>query len=192
MSGPPGLKIVSNGPDGCVPRYYESNLTELKANPPQVGAGIPVLTNGPEYVEVPITLQAATDQAIVVTGMTLNVTLSKPVPQRGSIIKANGCGGGIDERLYEVTLPSAPLSVQPHVVGTGSGGVAFPYKVTKGDPEQLAVRLNPLDRDTQFTVTVTWVSDGEIRTSTLDNDGRGYRVMGAGGLPRYAETDLYR
>ncbi|AOR35795.1 hypothetical protein BFF78_36215 [Streptomyces fodineus] len=140
---------------------------------------------------MPITLQAVTDQAIVVTGMSLNVTSSEAVPTRGSIIKATDCGGGVDERLYEVTLPSVASAVQPRIVGTGANGVGFPYKVTSGDPEQLTVRLNPVDRDIRFSVTVTWVSDGEINTSKLDNDGHGYRVMGAGNLPQYAEKDLH-
>ncbi|MEU6510548.1 hypothetical protein [Streptomyces sp. NPDC046942] len=166
-------------------------MSELKANPPHAGTGVPVLAKGADYVEMPITLQAATDQAIVVTGMSLNVTSSQAVPTRGSLIKPEGCGGGVDERLYEVTTPSVPTSVQPRIVGTGAKGVGFPYKVTSGDPEQLTVRLDPVDRDIRFTVTVTWVSDGEINTSTLDNNGRGYRVMGAGNLPQYTEKDLY-
>ncbi|WP_330260905.1 hypothetical protein OG586_35185 [Streptomyces murinus] len=185
------MKIASPGPDGCVPKYSESNLSELRANPSYIGTGVPVLTNGPEYVEMPITLQAATDQAIVVTGMSVNVTSSEAVPTRGSIIKTTGCGGGVDERLYEVTPPAVASSVQPRIEGTGANGVGFPYKVTSGDPEQLTVRLNPVDRDIWFTVTVTWVSGGEIHTSNLDNNGRGYRVMGAGKLPQYTEKDLY-
>ncbi|MFD9813719.1 hypothetical protein [Streptomyces sp. NPDC059080] len=166
-------------------------MIELKANPDQARTGVPVLTKGPEHVEIPITLQAATSQAIVVTGMSLNVTSSKPVPQSGSIVKASDCGGGVDERLYEVTLPTVQTSAQPRVVGMGKNGVGFPYKVTSGDPEQLTVRLKPVDRDIRFTVTVTWVSDGETSTSTLDNDGHGYRVMGPGNLVQYAPIDLY-
>ncbi|MCH0542453.1 hypothetical protein I3F58_23445 [Streptomyces sp. MUM 203J] len=121
-----------------------------------------MLTGGPEYVEIPITLHASTGQVIVVTGITLDVTSSEGVPKRGSIIKQDGCGGGMDKRLYEVTLPSEPTSVQPQVVGAGGNGVGFPYKVTSGDPEQLSVRLNPVERDVRFTLTVSWVSDGEI------------------------------
>ncbi|ROP44155.1 hypothetical protein EDD94_7937 [Streptomyces sp. PanSC9] len=192
MSEPPDLKIASLGPDGCVPRYSESNLSELKADPAHVGTGVPVLTNGPEYVEMPITLQAATDQAIVVTGMTLNVMSSKAVPKRGTIIRSTDCGGGVDERLYEVTPPPVASAVQPRIVGRGANGVGFPYKVTSGDPEQLTLRLNPVERDIHFSVTITWVSDGEIHTSKLDNEGRGYRVMGAGNLPQYSEKDLHQ
>ncbi|WP_158713435.1 hypothetical protein [Streptomyces sp. NRRL F-525] len=149
------------------------------------------MTSGPEYVEVPITLQAKTSQAIVVTGMTLNVTSSKAVPSHGSVVKATGCGGGMEERIFDATPPSTPSSVQPQIVSGKADGVGFPYKVTSGDPEQLSVRLNPVDRDILFTITITWISDGEIKRTTIDDNGIGYHVMGSGNLPVFSTGDLY-
>ncbi|MFF1681079.1 hypothetical protein ACFVYG_34180 [Streptomyces sp. NPDC058256] len=199
IADPPGLKVASPGPGGCGARYSASTGAELKGGQANLETGIPVVAEKFEDVSMPITMQALTDQAIVVTGMTLNALSSKAVPRHGSIVDGEGCGGGIDERLYGVTLPTVPSSVQPQIVGKRENGVTFPYKVTSDDPEVLTVRLNPVDRDVRFTVTVDWVSEGEIGSTTLDNkpdgsdsrNGSGYRVMGAGNLPVYELSDLY-
>lgn len=199
ISGPPGLKVASPGLSGCGAQYSASTGAELKQGQATLETGIPVVAKKFEDVSLPITMQALTDQAIIVTGMTLNVLSSKAVPEHGSIVDGEGCGGGIDERRYAATLPAVPSSVQPQIVGKRENGVTFPYKVTSDDPEVLTVRLNPVDRDVRFTVTVDWVSEGEISSTTLDNKpegsrlrkGSGYRVMGAGKLPVYELSDLH-
>ncbi|MFG2173754.1 hypothetical protein ACGFMO_20690 [Streptomyces niveus] len=69
--------------------------------------------------------------------------------------------------------------------------VDFPLKVSDSDPEELVLLLAPGERDIRFSVAVKWVADGESGSTVLDNDGRGYRVMGKPDLPTYARKDLY-
>ncbi|MEU4886350.1 MULTISPECIES: hypothetical protein [Streptomyces] len=195
ISDPPGLEVYSKGPMGCVPEYVDSSLSDLKRDP-EGASGVPVSAAGSEPVEMPITLQAKTSQAIVVSGLEVRVLSRVEVPVNGSIIEPDGCGGLMSERRFDVNLKSLPASIEPHVDrrkgGSGDDVVDFPFKITSNDPEQVLLLLDPIDEDIRFSVKVEWVSGGEYGSVTLDNDGRGYRVIGPGNLPSYPKAELYR
>ncbi|MDT0478048.1 hypothetical protein RM863_38625 [Streptomyces sp. DSM 41014] len=149
----------------------------------------------PEPVHLPVTLQAKSDQSIVVTGVRVDLMANDPLPGKGSVVKASGCGGGMTLRVFDVDLDGHPVSIKPAVAQQPAGGVKagpdFPFKVSSGDPEQLSLRLPSVKRDVRFSVTVEWVSEGEPGSVKLDNGGRGFRVMGPSTLPKYSRSTLY-
>ncbi|MFZ3499840.1 hypothetical protein ACODT5_42660 [Streptomyces sp. 5.8] len=196
FSGPPEVKLYSDGPMGCVPRYSAASLDELKAKPDMLRReGVPVADSKAGDVSVHVTLQTKSSQSIVVTGVRVDVLATDPLPGTGQVIDASGCGGGMDPRPFDVDFSAHPVSVKPGVVrmpgGVTKPGIGFPFKVSSNDPEQLVLDLRSVQGDVRFSVTVTWVSEGELGSATLDNGGKGYRVMGPGNLPRHPNSMLY-
>ncbi len=197
VSDPPELEVYSAGPDGCAPRYSESSLSELKTTTAEAAInGVPVTDAHFDPVEIPLTLQAKADEAIVVTGIKVRTLSDRKLPTRGVIVEPTGCGGGMTKREFDVKFGSVPVSVRPHVSRYKDGATRtsadFPFKISKSDPEQLSLYLFPGDRDVRFSVEVQWVSGGNLGSETLDNDGQGYRVMGPGGIPTFSMTELSR
>ncbi|MEU6252461.1 hypothetical protein [Streptomyces sp. NPDC047043] len=186
ITGPPGLTAYTPGPGGCVPRYHG----DVPEQDPGTAEGVPITAKGYRPAELPLTLQAKTDEAIVVTGVEVEVRSSQDSPTLGTVTDPHGCGGGMNARKFDVRLTQTPV---PVVAAAGSGSKAkdFPFTVSASDPKQLSLRLDPSDQDIRFSVKVEWVADGEYGSVTLDNDdarepadrGQGYRVMGRPELP---------
>ncbi|MFE9842102.1 hypothetical protein [Streptomyces goshikiensis] len=195
---PPSLKAYSSGPGGCVPLYSSWSLSRLQAKPDALRTeGVPVADpRSDQVVTASVTLQAKTDQSIVVTGVRVDVISVKPVPHTGQVIDAEGCGSGIDVRPFDVDLASHPVSVKPTLTKRADGGQkrapGFPFKVSSKDPEQLELMFPSVQGDVRFSMTVDWVSEGKPGSVKLDNGGAGYRVMGLGGLPRRPLSVLFK
>ncbi|MEU3713692.1 hypothetical protein [Streptomyces catenulae] len=196
LSDPPGLTAYSSGLIGCNPRYLDAPLAELHKQIKTIdhrGVHIPTADDWPS---LPVTLQTSTPQAIVVTGVKVSVLSTRPLPEHGSVVDAE-CGGGMDERPFDVDLTADPVSVKPSVERTGQGKVIqghdFPFKVASGDPEQFTFNIRNVAQDARFAITFSWVSDGEPGSTRLDNDGHGYRVMNLPkNLPRYSKGEVGR
>ncbi|GES31004.1 hypothetical protein AB0G60_09335 [Streptomyces angustmyceticus] len=190
LSEPPGLTAYAPSIDGCAPRYFDDGELKELGTPEQVRRGGVMIPTAELWPTVHVTLQAKTGQAIVVTGAQVSVLSSRSLPERGAVVKATDCGGGMDERAFDVDLRATPVALKPTVERTAQGAVVrsrdFPYKVSSGDPEQLAFHVKNVDRDVRFAITLKWVSEGEPGRTRLDNGGRGYRVMALPkSLPRY-------
>ncbi|MER5294895.1 hypothetical protein ABT382_22885 [Streptomyces pharetrae] len=196
ITGPPELKVYASDVLGCHPGYFDEPLDTLRGRAEDVSSdgGVRIAAED-EPVTIHVTLQGETGQAIVVTGAEVTVLSSDPLPTKGSVIDGE-CGGGVDERAFDVDFGQRPVTVGPQIRRTAQGtqaGRDFPFKVSSGDPEQFAFQLRNVGRDVRFAITLTWVSDGEPGTTRLDNEGRGYRVMGVPtGVPRYPLRSLYR
>lgn len=198
VKGPSGVTVHSDKVWGCMPGYFDASLDEVKKKQREApGAGVVQEQGVPAYdgkgipANVSLTLQAKTSQAVVVTGLKIKILSSEPLPESGVMVTVEGCGGPMSPRVFEVGLTKSPVSVDP-VAPDGGELVDFPLKVSDSDPEELELLLVPGDRDVRFSVAVEWVADGEGGSTVLDNDGRGYRVMGKPDLPTYTPKDLYR
>lgn len=181
IAGPPELEVYATDVLGCGPRYFDQPIGSLQKRATEVrskgGVHIPT-TDDPVVLHT--TLQGESGQAIVVTGAEVTVLSSEPLPATGSVI-ADECGGGVDERVFDVDFSQSPVTVEPQIRRTANGttvGRDFPFKVSSGDPEQFTFDLQNIDRDVRFAITLKWVSNGEPGSTRLDNGGRGYRVMG--------------
>ncbi|MEV6175358.1 hypothetical protein AB0L99_45155 [Streptomyces sp. NPDC051954] len=192
VTGPPGVTVYAESLDACVPMYFDASLEDVRGNPDAaLQRGVPVHDGEHLPVELPLTLQAKTSQAVVITGVKVKVLSNTALPASGVIVNPDGCGGGMTPRVFDVDLTATPVPVQPVASGDGET-VDFPLKVSDSDPEQLSLQLDPGDHDVRFTVQVEWVADGEYGSEVLDNNGLGYRVMGNGDIPAYDKAELYR
>lgn len=187
----------SPGVGGCVPSYLGGSLGEVRKKEretPETDVvrrqGVPVHDGKGEPALISLTLQAKTSQAVVVTGLRMKILSTEPLPESGLMVRPDGCGGPMAPRQFQVGLAKSPVSVDP-VAPDGGELVDFPLKVSDSDPEELELLLDPGNRDIRFTVAVEWVADGEDGSTVLDNDGKGYRVLGKPDLPTYAQKDLY-
>lgn len=197
IRGPSGVTVHSSGVGGCIPRYLDASLDEareIEKETPESNLvfdeGVAVSEGKGEAADISLTLQAKTSQAVVVTGLRIKILSNKPLPDSGILVNPEGCGGGMDPRKFTVGLTKSPVPIVP--VASESGElVDFPLKVSDSDPEELELLLAPSNRDVRFTVAVEWVADGEGGSTVLDNDGRGYRVMGKPDLPTYPPGALY-
>ncbi|GAA0927490.1 MULTISPECIES: hypothetical protein [Streptomyces violaceusniger group] len=193
VAGPAEVKPYTGGPEGCIPIYSDQSLADVKKDPDgALKGGVAISNSRRDPAELPITLQSAANQAIVVTGVKIQVLSNKKLPRRGLIIDPDGCGGLLFPRTFAVDLTRAPITATPVPPDTGKNPVDFPFKVSANDPEQLTLRLDPGNRDIRFTVEVNWVTDGEPGKKILDNGGNGYRVMGRSNLPSYQRGKLYQ
>lgn len=196
MSDPPELTAYAADVNGCTPKYLNARWDELREHPESVdhsGVRIPTADDWPS---VNVTVQAKTSQAIVLTGAKVSVLSARPLPEHGSVVD-DECGGGMDERAFDVDLRADPVSVRPSVARTAQGGVIksrdFPFKVSSGDPEQFVFNVKNVARDVRFAITFSWVSDGEPGSTRLDNGGQGFHVMALPkNLPRYSRVDVFK
>ncbi|MEU5060179.1 MULTISPECIES: hypothetical protein [unclassified Streptomyces] len=193
ISGPAEVKAYTPGiaTDACIPLYSEQSVAVLKGDTATaLQRSVPISDTSGMPAEFPITLQAKTEQSIVITGVQVKVLSSKAIPRRGLILEPDGCGALVWPRTFTVNLIGAPITTKPVKPDTGKAPVDFPFKVSTKDPEQVTLQLAPGDRDIRFTVKVEWVTDGEPGSKLLDNGGKGYRVMGRGNLPTYSQAKL--
>lgn len=184
---PPGLTAFASRPVGGEHLYLDP---EAATDPAATVCerGVPVAAAG-KPASIPITLQAKTDEAIMVIGVEVNVVSSKPPPTDGAVTEPKGCPAALKGRAFDVDLTRSPSPVVPAASKTGGHQATdLPFTVTADDPQQLNLRLSPGSKDVRFTVKIGWVADGKYDSVTLsdgdvqrDVEGDGYRVMGRGG-----------
>lgn len=156
ISGPPGLTAYTPGPTSCTP------------------------------ATLPLVLQAKTDEAIVVTGIRVNVLSAEALPKDGEEPSPPGnCVVTAHEPMFDVNLTQTPVSVVSTARRAEPDRTDFPFTVSADHPKQLTLRINPGKRDVRFSLKVEWVADGEYGSAILDNGidrdprkGHGYRVTG--------------
>ncbi|MFJ2554786.1 hypothetical protein ACIO2V_04450 [Streptomyces sp. NPDC087534] len=191
ITGPSGATVYSDGTYSC-PRYIDVPKAEARKDlNAAYDRGVRVSDKSGFPAELPLTLQAKTAQAVVVTGVKVKVLSNRAVPSSGFVVYGE-CGGGMTPRPFDVNLAKTPVSVRPVAPAKGDDAVDFPFKVADSDPEQITLHLQPGERDIRFTVEVEWVADGEHGSKVLDNNGQAYRVMGTGGLPVYGYGEVLR
>ncbi|MFE6742341.1 hypothetical protein [Streptomyces tubercidicus] len=147
LSDPPELTAYAPGVDGCTPRYHDARLSELHEHPEKIDRSGVMIPTAELWPSINITLQAKTSEAIVVTGAKISVLSTRPLPERGAVVDGE-CGGGIDQRAFDIDLRTNPASLKPTVERTAQGEVIrsrdFPFKVSSGDPEQFMFNVNTL------------------------------------------------
>ncbi|WP_219621600.1 hypothetical protein, partial [Streptomyces sp. CB02959] len=156
ISGPPGLTAYTPGPTPCTP------------------------------TTLPLVLQAKTNEAIVVTGIKVNVLSAKALPKEGEEPShQDNCAVTAHQPMFDVNLTQTPASVAPTARRAEPDRTDFPFTVSADHPKQLTLRINPGKRDVRFSLKVEWVADGEYGNAILDNGvdrdprkGHGYRVAG--------------
>jgi hypothetical protein len=153
VSGPPGLTAYTPGPTTCTP------------------------------ATLPLVLQAKTDEAIVVTGIKVNVLSDETPSKDGEEPSPDNCAGHAHDPMFDVNLTQTPVPVVSTARRAEPDRTDFPFTISADHPKQLTLRINPGKRDVRFSLKVEWVADGEYGSAILDNGvdrdpgkGHGYRV----------------
>lgn len=137
-----------------------------------------------------MTVQGRTQESVLLTGMEVTVLRSAPPPTRGVVINtAFGCGAAQPQRSFTADFARSPVKVTADT-GQDTNGkeippVRFPFKVSLSDPEDFLVNAKNVTGDCAFAIVLHWVADGKAGTTTLDNGGKGFRLIKNGSLPAY-------
>ncbi|MGI5336527.1 hypothetical protein ACQEVS_03535 [Streptomyces sp. CA-181903] len=139
---------------------------------------------------VAMTVQGRTEESVILTGLEVTVLRSAPPPTRGVVINtAYGCGGEQPQRPFTADFAHRPVKVTADA-GQDSDGkaippVRFPFKVGLTDPEDFVIHARNTTGDCVFAIVLHWVADGKAGTTTLDNGGKGFRLIKTTSLPAY-------
>lgn len=192
------LVTASSTLGGCAWHYTPMNISnandedQQRLISPRAGTDTTyaAIQRGNDGVALTVTLQTASKEAILITGVRFNFTQKRTVPNRGSLYNPGGCGGGVTVRPFSVGLDYAPptLKALPGVSDDGSPlpPLKFPFKISASDPESFEFRLNSELNYYEFTLEVDWRAPGQAGKTVVDDSGKAFRIMGKGNLPIYA------
>ena len=140
---------------------------------------------------VEVSVQGETARTITLTGVDLEVERrSRP----GGAVFANPCGDAVRGRQLVVDLDRSPPAVvastrDPEGVAVQRGvptqPIRFPWSVSVTDPLLLYIIARTKRCDCTWRATIPWRSGGRTGTITIDNSGRGYRVVGTDRAPYF-------
>jgi hypothetical protein len=145
---------------------------------------------------VQVTVQGRTRQSVILTGMRVDVTSSRPAPQHGIVVSYGQCGGGVDVRHFDLDLSAVPPTYTAKPAdnfGKITPAVEFPYTISLDDAE--VFELVPAkgcgkNKDCTYTVTLQWVADGKVGTTVVNNHGQGFRDLSPDRLPAYHQDPM--
>lgn len=143
---------------------------------------------------VQVSIQGESARIVTLTGIRFSV--KRRERPDGATFSAP-CGGGINGRGLRVDVEANPpqilASSESEEGSVESGGmpgsdtppIEFPWTVSLTDPLLLYVVATADSCYCTWTAEIPWVSGGEKGTIRIDNEGRGYTVVGSTGLPGY-------
>ncbi|WMX46910.1 XRE family transcriptional regulator [Streptomyces roseicoloratus] len=201
-AGPAPLTVsaVSDVPQGgCGGTYLVDRAPQRMPAPPDAsdvsGAAGWVRAQGAVpagETPVRVTVQGRSGAAVVLRGLHVRVVeRGEPLPWR-AYRSSPGCGGALTPRHFAVDL-DRPRPLARPVDGYDASGegrsipaVAFPYKVTVSEPEELLVSARTAGCDCRWYLELEWSSEGRSGTVRItDEGGRPFRTSGAAGRPTY-------
>ncbi|WP_157881960.1 hypothetical protein [Streptomyces rubellomurinus] len=132
---------------------------------------------------IEVTAQTSSYESVLLMGVRVNIVKRGPLPKQGIVLGQGGCGAGQDERPFDVDLDPTPPKVIA-VQGT-KPLTQFPFRIEAADPEVFVLNISDTSDECWFTIELDWVKQGEPGTTVVDDRGKPFHVMGAGGRPRY-------
>ncbi|MFJ9350839.1 helix-turn-helix domain-containing protein [Streptomyces sp. NPDC101237] len=138
---------------------------------------------------VQISVQGRSSTAVVLEDLRVRV-VGRTTPAPGiAYSMADGCGGGLTPRYFDVDLDKDRPLARP-VAGQGPDGqtvstMRLPYRVSATDPEVLRVQARTEGCDCRWYLELDWSSQGRSGTVRIDDHGRPFRTSSVKGLPEY-------
>jgi hypothetical protein len=138
---------------------------------------------------VQISVQGRSSAAVVLEDLRVRV-VGRAAPAPGTAYSmADGCGGGLTPRYFDVDLDKDRPIARP-VPGEGPDGrtvstMRLPYRVSSTDPEVLRVHARTEGCDCRWYLELDWSSQGRSGTVRIDDHGRPFRTSSIKGLPHY-------
>lgn len=199
-SGPPLVTASDTEAEAaCGPYVFlpsSSLRSELSVRPPITDWRTVQELPGAAYADtsiVEVSILGGSDRPVTLTGIRFFVTRRE---RPGGALIINQCGGPRPARALQVDLDAEPPQIVASNVNpdawVGEGGIhrsrpiVFPWTVSLKDPLLLlligTVRSECL---CIWRAEIPWVSGSERGTISVDNQGRGYRVVSSNGLSQY-------
>ncbi|MFK0280830.1 helix-turn-helix domain-containing protein [Streptomyces sp. NPDC090499] len=138
---------------------------------------------------VDVSVQGRSATAVVLEALRVRV-VGRTAPAPGiAYSMADGCGGGLTPRYFDVNLDKDRPIARP-VAGEGPDGgtvstMHLPYRVSATDPEVLRVKASTAGCDCRWYLELDWSSQGRSGTVRIDDHGRPFRTSSIKGLPHY-------
>ncbi|MEV7388418.1 helix-turn-helix transcriptional regulator [Streptomyces sp. NPDC091215] len=138
---------------------------------------------------VEVSVQGRSSTAVVLEDLRVRV-VGRTAPAPGiAYSTADGCGGGLTPRYFDVNLDKDRPIARP-VAGEGPDGktvstMHLPYRVSATDPEVLRVKANTTGCDCRWYLELDWSSQGRSGTVRIDDHGRPFRTSSIKGLKHY-------
>ncbi|WP_293988108.1 helix-turn-helix transcriptional regulator [Streptomyces sp.] len=138
---------------------------------------------------VDVSVQGRSSTAVVLEALRVRV-VGRTAPAPGiAYSMADGCGGGLTPRYFDVNLDKDRPIARP-VAGEGPDGqtvstMHLPYRVSATDPEVLRVKASTAGCDCRWYLELDWSSQGRSGTVRIDDHGRPFRTSSIKGLPHY-------
>ncbi|MEV5957423.1 helix-turn-helix transcriptional regulator [Streptomyces sp. NPDC051987] len=138
---------------------------------------------------VEVSVQGRSSTAVVLEDLRVRV-VGRTAPAPGiAYSMADGCGGGLTPRYFDVNLDKDRPIARP-VAGEGPDGktvstMHLPYRVSATDPEVLRVQAGTVGCDCRWYLELDWSSQGRSGTVRIDDHGRPFRTSSIKGLPHY-------
>ncbi|MGY5044343.1 helix-turn-helix domain-containing protein [Streptomyces sp. 900105755] len=138
---------------------------------------------------VDVSVQGSSSTAVVLEALRVRV-VGRTAPAPGiAYSMADGCGGGLTPRYFDVNLDKDRPIARP-VAGEGPDGktvstMHLPYRVSATDPEVLRVSASTSGCDCRWYLELDWSSQGRSGTVRIDDHGRPFRTSSIKGLPHY-------
>ncbi|MEU5312740.1 helix-turn-helix domain-containing protein [Streptomyces sp. NPDC021562] len=138
---------------------------------------------------VEVSVQGRSSTAVVLEDLRVRV-VGRTAPAPGiAYSMADGCGGGLTPRYFDVNLDKDRPIARP-VAGEGPDGktvstMHLPYRVSATDPEVLRVQASTVGCDCRWYLELDWSSQGRSGTVRIDDHGQPFRTSSIKGLPHY-------
>lgn len=138
---------------------------------------------------VDVSVQGRSSTAVVLEALRVRVVGRTASAPGIAYSMADGCGGGLTPRYFDVNLDKDRPIARP-VAGEGPDGktvstMHLPYRVSATDPEVLRVKASTAGCDCRWYLELDWSSQGRSGTVRIDDHGRPFRTSSIKGLPHY-------
>lgn len=148
-----------------------------------------------ETMSLEVSLQGATEKAVLITGMGVEVTDRRP-PLAGTHVVVDPGAGAVDSRYFSILLGDpptialvAPPSGSPPDISDAGRPVGFPYSVSQSEFEYFTIYVHAGACDCEWIGRLHWVVDGTQGETVIDDDGEPFRITSTANAHT---TALYR
>lgn len=126
-----------------------------------------------------LTATGTSDEAVVLTSLHVRVVSTHAALPWAAYSMADGCGGGITPRRFDIDLDSERPTAKPAAGQDGDIKVPakdFPFKVSAHDPQVLNLDVHTEGHDISWYLEVGWSSGGRQGTLRVDDGGKPFRT----------------
>jgi transcriptional regulator with XRE-family HTH domain len=190
---PVQVSVLDNNWDEPCDRWYLSDRapSSVPAPPEPNGttawaARLGAIPAGHRLLE--LTVQTTGDQPVVLHALYVHARRTGPAPHWSAFNMGIGCGGGIIPASFAVDLDAPAPRPKPVPGSRGDTTVpaaAFPFQLSRNQPQVLDIDASTKDGDVSWTLELLWSRGSTQGTLVVDDHGRPFRTAGAVGAPRY-------